>query len=573
MRVSEIITETTKISHDDVRFSQTIRPDSEASHIIALKIGLLCNNVIIENLTEELKNWVVVGDPTEKALLLAGRSAGLKKEDLEKEEPRIAEIPFDSEYKFMATLHKTRNGGVVYIKGAPEKILALSSFVDVEGKKVTLTSAKEKEIQKQYERLTSLGLRVLAVAYKRSLQNHNPEEPASHPSFTSGAGFTRENLGDLVFVGLVALRDPLRPEVKRAIGLCQSAGIRPLIVTGDHKLTAMAIARELGISVSQENVLEGLDLDGLNDEQLQKLVKKIVIFARVEPKHKIRIVKALQTNGEVVAMTGDGVNDAPALKKADIGVVMGSGTDVAKEIADLILLDNNFKTIVEAVRRGRITFNNIRKVILYLLTDAFTSMILVGGSVILGLPLPLLPAQILWIKLAESSLPAMALAFDEIDEGVMKKRPRKKDEPVLNVSMKRLILFYALIMDLVLFGLFYYFWKTSGNLDLARTIAFTGLGMNTFLYIFAVRGYYLPVYKINPFGNKFLVLVLFAGLAIILFAVYTPFLNKNILYTVPLRPKEWFVLGSYAMLSIVVYEVGKKFTIAKTTTKFSYLRK
>jgi len=450
----------------------------------------------------------------------------------------------------MATLHKSPKGGTVYAKGAPEKILTLSSFVDIEGKKTALTAAKRKKIRKQYEHLTSLGLRVLAVAYKLE------------DTITSPKKFNKDNLSDLVFVGLVALKDPLRPEAKKTIALCQKAGIRPIIVTGDHKLTTMAIAQELGISVSQENVLEGLDLDELTDEQLQKLVKKIVIFARVEPKHKIRIVSALQANGEVVAMTGDGVNDAPALKKADIGVAVGSGTDVAKETADLVLLDNNFKTIVEAVRRGRITFNNIRKVVLYLLTDSFSEMVIVGGSVILGLPLPILPAQILWIKLIEDTAPAMSLAFDEIDEDVMKEPPRKKTEPILNHRLKALIAFYAIIMDLVLFGLFYYFWKTSGNLDYARTITFIGLGLSSLFYIYAVRGLKLSIFKLNPFSNKFLLITTVGGMLLLLVAIYVPFFN-NILRTVPLGTKEWLVLGSYAMLSIIVYEVGKKFILVK----------
>ncbi len=557
MRVVQIITETTKLSHDGERFSQTIMPDEKASHITALKIGLLCSDAIIENPKEELKDWIITGAPTEKAILIAGCAAGLKKEELEQAEPKRAEILFDSKYKYSATLNelKTSQGKkqAVYAMGAPEKILNFSSFVDIEGKNIALTTDKREKIQKQYENLTSSGLRVLAVGYR--VEDKDISQT-----------FTEERIRNLIFVGLIALKDPLRPEVKKAIALCQSAGIRPVIVTGDHKLTAAAIVRELGINVSQENILEGTDLNELTDEQLRELVKKVVIFARVEPKHKIRIVSALQANGEVVAMTGDGVNDAPALKKANIGVAVGSGTDVAKEVADLVLLDNNFRTIVEAVKRGRITFNNIRKVVLFLLTDASTSMVLIGGSVILGLPLPLLPAQILWIKLTESSLPAMALASDEIDEGVMKEKPRKKDDPVLNNPMKRLIIFYALIMDLVLFGLFYYFWKTSGDLHFARTIAFVGLGMNTFFYAFAVRGYKTPVYKTNPFSNRFLILSLLAGITIIQIAVYTPFFN-NILKTVPLGIKEWLVLGSYAMLSIIVYEIGKKFTIAKISAR------
>jgi len=561
MKISEIITEQTTIYSDGVNFTAIVDPTANASYVTALKIGLLCNNAIIENPEKELKEWTIIGDPTDKALLIAGRSIGFNKEELEKNESRIAEIAFDSEYKLMATLHslspaqkiksqQSNYDHVIYAKGAPENILALASAIDVEGNIITLTENKKIDIQKQYEKLTSSGLRVLAIAYKLQGVINDSEK------------FNKNNLTDLVFVGLIALKDPLRLEAKGVIQLCQSAGIRPIIITGDHKLTTIAIVQELGIKVTTENVLEGADLNELSDEQLQESVKKNIIFARVEPRHKIRIVSALQANGEIVAMTGDGVNDAPALKKADIGVAIGSGTDVAKETADLVLLDNNFKTIIEAVRRGRITFNNIRKVVLYLLTDAFSEMTIVGGSIILGLPLPILPAQILWIKLIEDAAPAMSLSFDEIDEDVMNELPRKKSEPILNRQFKKLIIFYALIMDLTLFGIFYYFWQTSNDLDYARTITFVGLGLTSLFYIYSVRGLKYSILKLNPFSNKFLTLTTIASTLLMLIAIYLPFLNR-ILHTVPLGVKEWIVLLSYAMLSIVVYEIGKKITIAK----------
>ncbi|MBU2591832.1 MAG: HAD-IC family P-type ATPase [Patescibacteria group bacterium] len=552
MRVAEVITEKTKVSHNGSSFSPTIQPDGEASHVVALKIGLLCNNAIIENPEDSLKDWIIVGDATEKALLLAARSAGLKKEALENDEPRVAEIPFDSEYKFMATLHKKKEGFVVYVKGAPEKILLLSSHLEVEGVKTQLSNDKKNEIQKQHERLTSMGLRVLAVAYQLE------------DSYIKSDEFSRDKVNNLVFVGLIALKDPLRPEIKRTIAQCVSAGIRPIIVTGDHKLTTMAIVSELGIRVADDTVVEGAELDKITDEELQDMVKNVTIFARVEPKHKIRIITALQANGEVVAMTGDGVNDAPAIKKADIGIAVGSGTDVAKETADLVLMDNNFKTIVEAIKRGRIVFNNIRKVVLYLITDAFSEMVIVGGSVVLGLPLPILPVQILWIKLIEDAAPAISLSFDEIEEDVMNEAPRRKGEPILNNQMKRLIAFYAIIMDATLFGLFYYYWKTSGSLDYARTITFVGLGLASLFYIYSVRGLKLSILQINPFCNKLFTFATVGGFLLFLIALYVPFFN-NILHTVPLGISEWLVLGSYALMSIVVYEIGKKLTIARVS--------
>jgi len=547
MRVSEIITETTKLSHDGDKFSEMIQPDGEASHIIALRIGLLCNNAIIENPEDELHKWNIVGNSTEKALLLAGRTAGLKKEELEKKEPRVAEIPFDSEYKFMATRHRVKmfrgKKYIAYAKGAPEKLLPLISFVDVEGEKKTLTNTRKTEIQKQCEDLTSTGLRVIAVAYR--LEEDDAE-------------FTKENLNNLVFVGLIALKDPLRSATKETIKLCQSAGIRSVIITGDHKLTATAIVQELGIKVTPKNVLEGSDLDNLSDKKLQKLVRKITIFARVEPKHKIRIVAALQASGEIVAMTGDGVNDAPALKRADIGIAVGSGTDVAKESADLVLLDDNFKTIVEAVKRGRGTFDNVRKVILYLLANSFNEVVLVSVAIVLFLPLPLLPVQILWIKIIEDSVPSMALAFEPVNKNVMKRPPRGSKEQILNSNLKRLLLLFITISTLSLFAIFYYFWKTTEDIDYARTIAFVGLGIASRFYIFSVRGLTDSIFTYNPFQNKLVNLSTIFGLVMILTAIYVPFFNE-ILHTVPLGLREWVVLVSYAIFSIMVYEIGKMF--------------
>jgi len=526
-------------------------PDSTSMHPDIkklLEISVACNAGFIH--IKKNGDVDATGNPTDRALLLAGHDLGIDRNSLLLISPVLAEIPFGSEHKFMATLHGTSEKGkkIIYVKGAPEKILSFSNFYLNNGATFPMQEVDKNKIKTSYQELTSKGLRVIGLGIK------NPDEHQ----------LSLADMKDMVFAGLVAFRDPLRPEVVGAIQQCRAAGIKPVMITGDHKHTAATIANELGMEVGADEVIEGSELDTLSDEELSSRVGKIKVFARVEPKHKSKIVSAFQQNGEVVAMTGDGVNDSPALKKSNIGVAMGSGTDISKDVADLVLLDDNFNTIVEAVRRGRIIFDNIRKVLLFLLTDAFSTMIVVGGAVLLGLPLPLLPAQILWIKLAESSLPAMALAFDEIDEGLMKRKPRKKDEPLISNEMKKLILFYALVMDSLLFVIFYYFWKSTGNLEFARTVTFVALGMNTFFYIFAIRGFRLPVYKLNPFDNKYLLSTLVLGMSLILIAVYIPLFN-TLLHTVPLGFSEWGILISYAILSIVVYEVGKRFTIAKNT--------
>jgi Ca2+-transporting ATPase len=516
-----------------------------------LEISVVCNAGFIHNENGEAK---ASGNPTDRALLLAGHEYGIDRNSLLEQSPVLSEIPFGSEHKFMATLHASPEKQllkIIYTKGAPEKILSFSEFYFNKGTAIPMRQENLNKIKTTYQELTSKGLRVIGLGFK------NVYEQGEHL-------FSAADMKDIIFAGLVAFRDPLRPEVVDAIQQCREAGIKPVMITGDHRQTAATIANELGMQVRPEEVIEGSELDTLSEEELSTRVGNIKVFARVEPKHKSMRVGAFQRNGEVVAMTGDGVNDSPALKKSNIGVAMGSGTDISKDVADLVLLDDNFNTIVEAVRRGRIIFDNIRKVMLFLLTDAFSTMVVVGGAVLLGLPLPLLPAQILWIKLAESSLPAMALAFDEIDEGLMKHKPRKKDEPLISNEMKKLILFYALVMDTLLFVIFYYFWKSTGNLEFARTVTFVALGMNTFFYIFAIRGFRLPVYKLNPFDNKYLLATLVLGMSLILIAVYVPFFN-TMLHTIPLGFSEWGILITYAVLSIMVYEIGKRFTIAKSS--------
>lgn len=537
------------ITYDSVLPAEPAAASVPADIKKLLEISVLCNAGFIHHENSEIK---ASGNPTDRALLLAGHARGIDRNSLLERSPIISEIPFGSEHKFMATLHASAGKQLlkfIYTKGAPEKILSFSEFYFSKGTALPLRQEDIAKIKATHQELTSKGLRVIGLGFK------NIYEPGEHP-------LSPADMKDVIFAGLVAFRDPLRPEVVNAIQQCREAGIKPVMITGDHKQTAATIANELSMQVGPEDVIEGSELDTLSDKELSTRVGNIKVFARVEPKHKSLIVSALQRNGEVVAMTGDGVNDSPALKKSNIGVAMGSGTDISKDVADLVLLDDNFNTIVEAVRRGRIIFDNIRKVMLFLLTDAFSTMVVVGGAVLLGLPLPLLPAQILWIKLAESSLPAMALAFDEIDEGLMKRQPRKKDEPLISNEMKKLILFYALVMDTLLFGIFIYFWNTTGHLEFARTVTFVALGMNTFFYIFAIRGFRVPVYKLNPFNNKYLLATLVLGISLILIAVYTPFFN-TMLHTIPLGFREWGLLLIYAVLSIVVYEIGKRFTIAK----------
>lgn len=513
--------------------------------IFNIKIGVLCNDAVIENSKEKSKEQCIIGNPIDKSFIIAAKEYGIDKEQLSIEQKRIFEIPFDSESGFMLTVHDLKNSYVSYMKGSPEKILELATYINIDDKKVKINKEIKQKLQKQFEDMMSSGLRVLALAYSMDVKMDD---------------LKNGKFNNFVFSGFVGFKDPLRKEAKESISLCKSAGIKPIIVTGDHKLTAISIAKELGFDMRGDNVLDGRDIDKLSDEELKIAVKNTLVFARVEPKHKIRIVSAFQSNGEIVAMTGDGVNDAPAIKKADVGIAVGDGTSITKETADLILLDNNFYTIIEAIKRGRIIFNNIRKVVLYLLTGSFTEMMIVVGSILFSSPLPILPAQILWIKLIEDTFPAMSLSFDELDENVMNEKPRPRNEEILNKKFRLLILFYALIMDSMLFVMFYYFWKTTNDLDYARTITFVGLGMASLFYIYSVRGIKYSIFKIKLFSNKYLLSATILGAILFLFGIYLPFFNK-VLKTVPLGIKEWCILLLYSMFSIVVYEAGKKIFI------------
>jgi len=511
-----------------------------------LKIGLLCNNVIIENPEEELEKWKISGDTTEIALAQGAIHAGLERKKLLKEYFRIDELPFESETMYMATLHQmpSKNKYTLLVKGAPEKILDLCQ----------ISLIQRKKIQKEFEKLTGKGLRVLAFAQK------NVCEKIEHLS--------NEHLNKLEFMGLIALKDPLRPEAKETIANCKLAGIRPILITGDHKLTAKTIAEEINLIKPGEKILEGCDLDRLSDEELNQVLKKTSIFARVEPKHKIRIIKALQSQGEVVAMTGDGVNDAPAIKAADVGVALGSGSEVTKSTADVVLLDDNFKTIVEAIKTGRNIFNNIKKVILYLFSDSFTEFILIGGVLLMGLPLPILAGQILWVNIIEDTLPAMALAYEKEGKEVLKQKARGHKAKILDKEMKFLIFIIGIVTDIVLLSLFAYLYSLHFDLAHIRTIIFVGLGIDTLFYVFSCKHLDKPIWKYNPFDNMFLNLSVAFGWFMFLIALYIPFF-QTILRVVPLHWSDWLLVIGLGLMKLILIESGKllfispKFKMAK----------
>ncbi len=532
------------------------RQDTKEAKIVslALQIGMMCNDAIIENPADELASWRIVGSPTDSALLSAAIQSGLDKNKLLKIEPKIDELPFSSDLKFMITLHQKRAGYILYEKGAPEKILEKSSYFYHHGKRIKLNKEELDKLKRNHLNLTKKGLRVIAVALRE---------------FKKLDWKTKQDWSlidkNLIFVAFLALKDPLRPEAKETINVCKQAGIRPVIITGDHMLTAKAIASDVGIQVKNENIVTGDFLDKISDEELKEMVNKIDVYARVNPHHKLRIVKALQSKGEVVAMTGDGINDSPALRAADIGISLGTGTDIAKENADIILLDNNFKTIVAAIKQGRIIFANIRKVITFLLSDNFSQIILVAGSIILGAPLALLPAQILWMNIIGDGLPDFSLAFEKGDGTVMKDKPIKRDEPLLNREMKIIIFVVGVIRDLLVFVLFFYLLNLYQNwpdnkIVYIRSFIFVALSLSSLIVIFSIRVLEKPIWHVNLFSNKFLIIAILFSFTLLLLGIYVPFF-QNILSTTGLDLKAWLVAGSIALLSLLMIEIVKYYFI------------
>ncbi|HHE76521.1 MAG TPA: HAD family hydrolase, partial [Candidatus Parcubacteria bacterium] len=429
--------------------------NSEPERYLALKIAMVCSQAFIENPEEAMKRWVIRGTPTDRALLFAGIEAGIDQKKIREEMKEMFKIPFDSISKYKAKFFLTNNerSGVIYVSGAPEKILGLSKYYKINNRKKAFNNKYREDLEREVDNSAKKGLRVIAVAERKIRK--------SDLLSGGGQGRLKDFINELTFVGLIVLKDPLRKEAKKAISVCRQAGIKPIIVTGDHKLTAKAIAQELGFAINEKNIIEGKYLDQMSNDDLKERLEGIQVYARVEPKHKMRIIQAWQDKGEVIAMTGDGVNDAPALKKADIGIALDSGTEIAKEVSDLVLLTNNFNIVVAAIEEGRAIIHNIRKVITYLFSDSFTETILVGLSIVFGFPLPVTAAQILWVNLIEDSFPNIALALEPKDNKLMNEKPRSQRK-FLTKEMKFLIVIIGFVTDIFLFSLFFWLWKYSG---------------------------------------------------------------------------------------------------------------
>jgi Ca2+-transporting ATPase len=453
-----------------------------------LTAAALCNGAVLK---EEHGVWQIIGDPTEGALLVVAAKANLLKEPLEEAHPFVGEVPFDPERKMMTVVRRAAGGLMAYVKGAPDLLLQKSThYGTTEGNVEPLTEPTRQQVLTANGVFAQAALRVLGVA-RRPLE----QEPSE---FHAG-----ELERDLVFLGLIAMKDPLRPEVKTAAAACRDAGIRTVMITGDHKDTAVAIARELGILNGETQALSGAELDRLTDAELADRVARTTVYARVSAEHKLRVVRAWKTRGAVVAMTGDGVNDAPAVKEADIGVAMGlTGTDVTKEAAAMVVTDDNFASIATAVEEGRGIYENIRKSVQYLLSCNLSEILLMLLATVLALPLPLLPVQILWINLVTDGLPALALAVDPSDPDLMRRPPRSPQERLL--TSRRLLLLSGQGLFIALTALLAFMYCLYGmDLDLqqARTVTFTVMVMAQLFHAFNCRSDRHSLFKLGLWTN------------------------------------------------------------------------
>jgi Ca2+-transporting ATPase len=545
--------------------SKKIDPSAEELRTL-LKVSTLCNDAKLEKETET-ERWIIKGDPTEGALIVAAAKAGLWKEDLEQKEPRIGEIPFSSERKRMTTMHEiSGKKKVAYMKGAPEIVLEKCTKILLDGKAQKLTKDNRSKLLKVTETMAMQALRNLGFAFAEL-----PEDVEE---------FDEKIEKDFTFVGIMGMIDPPREEVKDAIYTCRNAGINVVMVTGDHKLTAAAVAKELnllGENDEEGKVLTGAELDKMNDEQLAEIVENVVIYARVSPEHKMRIVKAWKSRGQVVAMTGDGVNDAPALKMADIGVSMGvTGTEVTKEASDMVLADDNFASIVKAVKEGREIYDNIKKYLTYLLRCNIME-ILVMFIAVVSVPylarifspgadassigdatVALTAVQLLWVNLTTDGLPAIALGVDPGDPDLMERKPRNPKESVFTRDVKVYLSAVPILMTaLLLFGYFYYRpWESAYQLTEARTQLLTAMILMELTNAIAARSLKYPVLKVGVFKNKFLWYAILSSMALQMVVLYTPGVQTIFGVSSP-EPLDWAFAILFTIIVFGSLETGK----------------
>ncbi len=538
---------------------KAVYPLNHPELVLAAKIGALASDARL-GFSEKNKTWIVGGDPTEAAMLVFARKAGVEKEELEKEMPKIGEKPFDYRTKYHLASYRLEgeflDGGrsrarqFVVAVGAPEVILSLSKkifVVPTDSKEsggiiISFTKEMRTEVETAFHRMSQNGLRVVALSFYETL-------------LKKGEVADDLEIENLNFVGLFGIADSIRPEVKRAVEMAKEAGIRVVMITGDHKITATAVAKEVGILSGENGILTGEEIKNLTEEQLSKRLSEISVFARVTPEDKLKIINGYKRRGEIVAMTGDGVNDAPSLVAADLGIAMGKiGTEVAKEASDIVLLDDNFGNIISAVEEGRNIYKTIKKVILYLFSTSAGEFLTITVAIFLKYPLPLLPAQIIWLNLVTDTFLDVGLAMEPKETDLVRHKAEKSGRLLIDKLMIQRMPGMALTMMLGTLLIFSLLYKT--DLAKALTMSLTTLAVFQWFNAWNCRSDHKSIFRMNPFSNKFLIAATFMVILLQMFAVYNPAMNK-ILHTTPLLWVEWFTAIVIASSVIFVEELRK----------------
>lgn len=518
--------------------------DDDSQIKLIMTIASLSNDA---NLIEKNGSYEITGDPTEAAMLTLSEKWDIVQEDLNEAHPRIDEIPFDSDRKMMTTFHNIDKNYYAMTKGAPDVMINNSSKIMIDGKLEDFTDDLKEKVLKENTKLAKQALRVMAYAFKpyESLENEE---------------LSTENIErEMVFVGLTGMIDPPRPEAKAAVEECHNSGIDVFMITGDYFETALAIAKELGIAECEDQAMQGSDLNNKSEEEIREIVKTKRIFARVSPQNKVQLVNALQANGEVVAMTGDGVNDAPAIKNADIGISMGiTGTDVAKDTADMILVDDNFATIVNAVEEGRVIFSNIKKFVSFLLSCNIAEVAIVFLSILFGLPSPLTPIQLLWLNLVTDAFPALALGVEPAEADIMERKPRDPDAAITSGETGKGIIFQSIAITIsvllaYVIGLKYIF---PNNIEGAHTMVFATLITSELLRAFSVRSEKYTLKELGWFSNKNLVKANLLSFALLLVVMYVPILRK--LFELEFISWQWWIILLLSFLPLLIGEIRKR---------------
>lgn len=514
---------------------------------LLLKIGMLCGNTRIMESNSDA-DLDIEGDPTEVALVRAAIDTGLDKESVFSAYRRVREIPFDSERKLMSVICRSQSGELfLFAKGAPEIIMDKCSKIMIADRERDITQDDQDKLRDECAAMTSRALRVMAFAY-RTVQPYQ---------------LWRDDLeSQLVFIGLAGMTDPPRKEAIESVAKCRRAGIKTIMITGDHVKTATSIAKSMDIYRDGDLVVNGREIDQMSDQELEETCRKATVFARVFPKHKMRIVRAIRNNGNIVAMTGDGVNDAPAVKDADIGIAMGkSGTDVTRQAASMILMDDNFSSIVAAVEEGRNIYSNIRKFIRYLLSCNVGEVLTMFLSMIMGLPIPLLPAQVLAVNLATDGLPAIALGMEPGEPDIMERPPRSPDESIFSHGLARLIMVRGIFIAISTIASFMIVNTMSKNLAGARTAALVTLVLSQLIHVFECKSEHKSLFELPVFSNKYLIFAVLSSILMLLGIIYLPFLSA-IFGTTALALNEWLIAGGISLLvPILVGIVGAKKTM------------